>query len=148
MSAQGTQESDHPISSADVLLRRDTIERRQCAFFLSSKQQASNGRFGRGSDAQPNAASVSSSARADLELAFRISRQYVGYLPLSRICSPSQETSIGIVFQTSCAKAMSIVCRFSMVAAFHAGNASSFALIREMDVFCPTSVSSTRLRVR
>ncbi len=56
--------------------------------------------------------------------------------------------SIGVVFHTSCAKAMSIACRFSMVAAFQAGNASSFALIREMDVFCPTSVSATKLRVR
>lgn len=60
----------------------------------------------------------------------------------------SHQASIGVVFQTSCAKAMSIPCRFSMVAAFHPGNASSLALIREMDVFCPTSVSATRLRVR
>lgn len=32
-----------------------------------------------------------------------------------------------------------MVCRFSMAAAFHEGNASSFALIREMDVLCPVS---------
>jgi hypothetical protein len=43
-----------------------------------------------------------------------------------------------VVFQKSCTKAMSIPCRFSMVAAFHAGKAASFALIREIDVSCPT----------
>lgn len=58
------------------------------------------------------------------------------------------QTSVGVVFQTSCASAMSSAWRLSIDAAFHAGKASSLALIREIDVFWPTSVSATRLRVR
>lgn len=58
------------------------------------------------------------------------------------------QTSMAVVFQTSCARAMSSPWRFSMDAAFHAGKAASLALIREIDVFCPTSVSATKLRVR
>ena len=54
----------------------------------------------------------------------------------------------GVVFQTSCASAMSSAWRFSIDAAFHAEKDSSLALIREIDVFWPTSVSATRLRVR
>lgn len=69
-------------------------------------------------------------------------------IPARRMNLLSQEISIGAVFQTSCAKVMSSVWRFSTDAAFHSGKASSLVLIREMDVFCPTSVSATRLRVR
>ena len=71
-----------------------------------------------------------------------------GGLVSAMVIALLNQTSIGVVFQTSCAKAMSIAWRFSMDAASQLGNASSLALIREMDVFCPTSVSATKLRVR
>jgi hypothetical protein len=43
---------------------------------------------------------------------------------------------------------MSIPCRFSIDAASQTGKASNFSLILDMDVFCPTFVSSTKLRVK
>ena len=48
------------------------------------------------------------------------------------------QMSMVVVFQTSCASAMSSPWRFSMDAAFQVGKAASLALMREIDVFCPT----------
>ncbi|WON72922.1 hypothetical protein [Nitrosospira sp. Is2] len=59
-----------------------------------------------------------------------------------------RQASTGVVFKTSRANAISIPCRFSIDVASHVGNASNFSLILEMDVFCPTFFSSTKLRVR
>jgi hypothetical protein len=70
----------------------------------------------------------------------------VGVLGFDIVIAFPHQTSIGVVFQTPRASAISMPCRFSIDAASHVGNASNFSLILEMDVFCPTLVSSTKLR--
>lgn len=60
----------------------------------------------------------------------------------------TDQMSMGDVFQTSCAKVISSPWRVSMVFAFQSENAFSFTLTLEMEVFWPTLVNSTRLRVR
>jgi len=72
----------------------------------------------------------------------------VGVLGFDIVIALPRQSSIGVVFQTSRASAISMPCRFSIDAESHAGNASNFSFILEMDVFCPTLVSSTKLRVR
>ncbi len=80
--------------------------------------------------------------------AFQSAHIGAGALGFDMAIALSRQTSIGVVFHTSRASAMSMLCRFSIDAASQEGNASNFSLILEIDVFCPTLVSSTKLRVR